>query len=168
MMNEVLEIDNVATEQTMVKMVFDSWYTLVKHIDDVIDAVSDEQLEREIAPGRNKGTYVLGHLIAVNDDMFPLLGFGDKLYPEINEVFKAPPSPAAEMLSTTELKARWKNINAVLKQNFDNLQPEQWFQKHNSVSAEDFSRQPHRNKLNVMISRTCHLAHHFGQLNLLT
>jgi hypothetical protein len=41
---------------------------------------------------------------------------------------------------------------------------EQWLEKHTSVSDEDFAKEPHRNKLSVLISRTNHLANHIGQL----
>ena len=34
------------------------------------------------------------------------------------------------------------------------------------VSDEDFAREPHRNKLNVLISQTNHLSYHPGQLSL--
>ena len=47
------------------------------------------------------------------------------------------------------------------------MQPEDWFQKHSSVSAEDFAKEPHRNKLNIMITRATHLAYHTGQMALL-
>ena len=41
------------------------------------------------------------------------------------------------------------------------------FEKHTAVSEEDFSKEPHRNKLNIVISRTSHLQYHTGQLVLL-
>jgi len=36
--------------------------------------------------------------------------------------------------------------------------------KHTSVSEEDFAKEPHRNRLNVLTTRTTHLASHYGQL----
>jgi len=36
-----------------------------------------------------------------------------------------------------------------------------------AVSDEDFSKEPHRNKLNVIINRTNHMSYHLGQLILL-
>jgi hypothetical protein len=47
------------------------------------------------------------------------------------------------------------------------LSEEQWFQRHNSVSEEDFQKEPHRNKLNVLLGRSTHIAYHLGQLVLL-
>ena len=39
-----------------------------------------------------------------------------------------------------------------------------WHSKHTAVSEEDFKKEPHRNKLNVMLSRVTHKASHLGQM----
>jgi len=54
--------------------------------------------------------------------------------------------------------------NATLSNAFKNLTEDQWFEKHTKVSDEDFAAAPHRNKLNVLMSRTSHLSYHQGQL----
>ena len=46
------------------------------------------------------------------------------------------------------------------------LSPKNWFEKHALVSYEDFVKEPHRNRLNVLLSRTLHLNHHYGQIAL--
>ena len=156
------------SNQTMVKMVLDRWYSQIKKFDTVLDSITDEQLQKEIAPNKNRGIYLLGHLIAVHDDMFPILNFGDKLYPELHEIFvKSPDKSIIEIPSAKELRAFWSKQNEVLTQKFESLQPDEWFQKHNSVSAEDFIKEPHRNKLNIIITRTNHLSYHLGQLILI-
>ncbi len=155
-------------DQTMLKMVFDRWYGSLKNWDALLTAFTDEQLQKEIAPGKNRGIYLLGHLIAVHDDMLVLLDMGDKLYPELHEPFLASPDKAiASIPSAKELRAYWTKQCEVLKQKMGSLQPEEWFEKHTAVSAEDFSKEPHRNKLNIIITRTTHLAYHTGQLVLL-
>jgi hypothetical protein len=60
-----------------------------------------------------------------------------------------------------------KAVNKKLSDHIKATPAEEWFNKHNSVSAEDFDREPHRNKLNVIINRTNHLANHLGQMLLL-
>ena len=45
----------------------------------------------------------------------------------------------------------------ILKQKFDALTTNQWFDKHTAVSQEEFEKEPHRNKLNIIITRTCFL-----------
>jgi hypothetical protein len=156
------------TEQTMVKMVLDRWYALLKNFDEILDTMTDEQLEKEIAPGRNRGIYVLGHLTAVHDDMMPLMDLGNKLYPELNEPFiKSPDKSGVKTPSAKELREAWSKMNATLARKFDSLQAHEWFQKHTSVSAEDFEKEPHRNKLNIVLTRASHLAYHVGQFRLL-
>jgi len=154
--------------ETTLKMIFDRWYALMKNFDTSLNSFTDEQLQKEIAPGKNRGIYLLGHLIAVHDDMLVLLDMGDKLYPELNESFiKSPDKTVSDIPTATALRAYWSKQNEVLKEKFDSLQPDEWFQKHTAVSAEDFAKEPHRNKLNIIITRTSHLAYHHGQFVLL-
>jgi hypothetical protein len=47
------------------------------------------------------------------------------------------------------------------------LTPDEWFQKHTAVTSEDFAKEPHRNRLNIVVTRTSHLSYHLGQLVLL-
>lgn len=156
------------SNQTMLKMVFDRWYGSLKNWDALLTAFTDEQLQKEVAPGKNRGIYLLGHLIAVHDDMLVLLDMGDKLYPELREPFlKSPDKAIASIPSAKELRAYWTRQCEILKQKMESLQPAEWLEKHTAVSAEDFSKEPHRNKLNIIITRTTHLAYHTGQLVLL-
>jgi hypothetical protein len=156
------------SNQTMVKMVLDRWYSLVKNFDTILSSKTDEQLQNEIAPAKNRGIYLLGHLTAVHDDMLPLLDFGHKLFPGLNAPFiTSPDKEAVDIPSAKELRASWNKVNAVLAQKFDSLEPDEWFQRHTSVSPEDFVKEPHRNKLNIIITRTSHLSYHSGQFVLL-
>ncbi len=156
------------TEQTMVKMVIDRWFGAIRNFEGTLNAITDEQLEREIAPGKNRGIYVLGHLIAVHDDMLLLLDFGSKVYPALYEPFlKLPDSKTSEIPTAKELREMWANQNGILTQKINSLQPAEWFQKHTAVTAEDFINEPHRNRLNIIITRTSHLSYHTGQLVLL-
>jgi hypothetical protein len=156
------------TDQTMVKMILDRWYALIKNFDTALNALSDEELQKEIAPGRNRGIYLLGHLIAVHDDMLVLLDMGHKLYPELNEAFIKSPDKAVDTIpSASVLRTYWTKQNETLSEKFERLQPGDWFQKHTAVSEEDFIKEPHRNKLNIIITRTSHLAYHLGQFVLI-
>ena len=153
----------------MVKMVLDAWYSKIKEANDIFDKLTDEQLQNEVAPARNRGIYLLGHLTATHDGMLPLLNFGERFYPQLDEVFIDHPDRDKTLTTlTNELRAYWKNINSTLADHLSKLSPDAWFEKHNAVSKEDFVKQPHRNKLNVIITRTNHLAYHNGQLIFLT
>ncbi len=152
-------------DQIMVKMVLDAWHAKIKEADDIFNKLTDEQLQMEVAPNRNRGIYLLGHLTAVHDGILPLLGFGDRLYPQLDEIYINNPDKAGTRgNSAKELRAWWKNINSTLANHFSQLSPGAWFEKHNAVAEEDFIKQPHRNKLNVIITRITHLASHNGQL----
>ena len=120
---------------------------------------------REIAPGKNRGIYLLGHLTAVHDKMLPVLGLGNQLNSELYRIFVENSDKAVESVpATADLRRLWKEVNNVLSKCFNKITPPEWFQKHNSVSEEDFVKEPHRNKLNLIINRTNHLAMHLGQL----
>jgi hypothetical protein len=104
----------------------------------------------------------------VHDDMLPLLNFGEKLYPSLSEPFiKSPDKAVSELPSAEELRVCWNKVNDVLAEKFTTLKPDEWFQKHNAVSTEDFIKERHRNKLNIIITRTTHLSYHLGQFILL-
>lgn len=152
----------------ILKMVFDRWNASLKNLDTLLSALSDETLQKEIAPGKNRGIYLLGHLIAVHDDMLILLGMGDKLYPELSEPFiKNADKVIAQIPTVAQLRSNWTAQCETLKQKFDALKPDDWFTKHTAVSAEDFAKEPSRNKLNIIITRTSHLQYHLGQMQLL-
>ncbi len=47
----------MTTNETMVKMIFDRWYALIKNCDNLLNSLTDEQLQKEIAPGKT-GEYI--------------------------------------------------------------------------------------------------------------
>lgn len=154
--------------EMIIKLVFDRWYGSIKNFDAILASLSDEQLAKEIVPGKNRGIYLLGHMIAVHDAMLVLLDFGSLQYPELQEPFlKSPDRAIAEIPSAQELRNLWSKQCQDLKQKFDSLSTDNWFEKHTAVSAEEFSNEPHRNKLNIIITRTTHLTYHTGQLVLI-
>ncbi len=148
-----------------IKMSLDAWDHEISKVDKLLNELSDEQLNNEVAPGRNTGVYLLGHLAAVHDALFLLLGVGEKLYPEMTDIFiKSPDKSPHTKPPVNVLRAYWQEVNKKLSDNINQFDDEQWLQKHTSVNEEDFKKEPHRNRLNVLISRTNHLAYHFGQL----
>jgi hypothetical protein len=158
----------MTSETIFIKMVLDAWHTHVKRTDELFNSLSDELLMKEVAPGRNRGVYLLGHLAAVHDRIFPLLELGNPLHAELWDPFvEKPDREANELPATQTLRHYWKEINETLASKMSRLSSEEWFQKHTSISAEDFAKEPHRNKLNIIVNRTNHLANHLGQLLLL-
>ena len=157
------------TQQTYVKMGLDAWNNMVKRTDKVLNDISDEQMLHDTAPGRNSGIYLLGHLTAVNDGMLKILDLGDRQYPELDEVFlRSPDKSGKEMPDAATLRGYWAASKENLNEGFAKMEPADWFGRHMSVNEEDFEKEPHRNKLNVLIGRTIHLSEHYGQLVYLT
>lgn len=154
--------------ETSVKMILDRWNASIKNFETLMTDLNDDALQKQIAPGKNRGIYILGHLIAVHDDMLRLLDMGEKLYPALYEPFlKSPDNAASEFPSVKELRGDLVKQNEVLNQKFASMKITDWFEKHTAVSAEDFATEPHRNKLNIILTRTTHLQYHLGQLVLL-
>ena len=155
-------------KQLFIKMALDAWSIQIDRTSKLFNSLSDDQLKQEVASGRNSGTYLLGHLAAVHDALFPLLGVGEKLYPQLEEVFiKNPDKSGLPKPDTKTLRQCWTEVNKKLDQHFNSFTAEEWFQKHNAVSTSDFEKEPHRNRLNVLLNRTAHLANHLGQLTFL-
>lgn len=149
-------------------MTLTAWNAQNNQLNKLVDALTEEQLAKEIAPGKNTGLYLYGHLVAVSDAMLPVMGFGELLYPALAPVFiESPDKSGHAMPSLAELKEYNAAVNAKLSACFSSTSPEEWLSRHMSVSPEDFAKEPHRNKLNIVINRTGHLAYHLGQMQLL-
>ncbi len=160
-----METPQGSQDSVFVKMVLAAWQTQNARVNELFATLTDEQLSAETAPGRNTGVYLLGHSAAVNDNLFTLLGLGERLHPELDEIFlDSPDKSGKEMPSIAELKKYWMNINSKLTNHFNKMQPADWFKKHTAVAEEDFLKEPHRNKLNVLITRATHQAYHLGQM----
>lgn len=147
------------------KMVISNWDIQISRTNKLIDALSEEELQAQVAPDRNRGLYLIGHLAAVHDGMLPLLELGDNIRPEMEAIYvKESDNPGVSQHTLAELKQYWKDVNALLAKHFASTAREEWYEKHAAVSAEDFLKEPHRNKLNIVINRTNHIAYHLGQL----
>lgn len=149
-------------------MATDAWSNEIKAANKLIEKLSDEQLMHEVAPSRNRGIYLLGHLTAVHDRMLSLLRFQDAVYPELGKPFlDEADKVATDLPSVAQLRQQWKTVNDTLSKHINGLPATEWFTRHANISEADFAKEPHRNRLNVLLSRTSHLAYHRGQLALL-
>ncbi len=162
-------METIVTQlKLLVKMTLMAWDAQNNHLNKLISSLTDEQLAKETVPGKNTGVYLLGHLIAVSDGLLPLLGFGDRLFPDMEEVFlKNPDKSGLAHPPVAELKRRLETVNKKLNHHFQAADVSEWLSRHTAVSPEDFVREPHRNKLNAVITRTGHMAYHIGQMRLL-
>lgn len=157
----------MATNRLFVDSALRNWKSNVDGATKFFSALSKEQLLKEIVPGKNRLIYVWGHLAAFNDGLIPLLDIGKRFHPELDEAFVRNPDRSIEIpFDRDQLDHIWRMTNEVLWAGFAELSPDAWLERHTAVSAEDFEREPHRNRFNVLIGRTAHLAYHFGQVKL--
>jgi hypothetical protein len=149
-------------------MALATWNSTVAKAKSVFDGYTDEQLMQEIAPGKNRGIYLLGHLVAANDSMLTLMGGRERLHPELEQAFlRLPDRSVPDLTDVQTLRAYWDEVHAELGRYFASLSPDDWMTRHTAVSEKDFAKEPHRNKLNVLFSRTNHLSYHLGQVALI-
>jgi hypothetical protein len=155
-------------EEALVASALSAWKSNVERADRLFSALSEEQLQNEVAPGKNRLIYLWGHLTAVHDRMLPLLDIGPRVHPELDSIFiTSPDKTVAQLPSAAEIKGAWDEVNTKLSAGFASFSPAAWLQRHTSVSAEDFAKDPSRNRFAVLLSRTNHIAFHIGQTALI-
>lgn len=155
------------TADLFARTAVNSWTLHLARLDQMLAGFSDADLQQEIAPGKNRIFYLLGHLTAVHDRMLPLLGLGARLHPELDEAFLTNPDRTApDRVTAAELRQAWATVNAALTSAIEALPAADWLQKHAAISAEDFAKEPLRNRLSVLLSRTAHVQFHTGQIRL--
>jgi len=156
-------------ENKAITLVIKSWEVQNKAITDIFNKYEDGYYFNEVAPSRNRAVYLLGHLVAMNDILLPMLGLGDKLFPELESMFIASPDKTVENIpSLATLKENWATLNQTLAVHFNKMEETDWLSRHTKVSVEDFAIDPTRNKLNVLIGRIGHINYHRGQLAFIT
>jgi hypothetical protein len=155
----------MTNEEILGVTVLNSWKLVINRFNKTLSELSDEHLQRQVAPGKNRAFYLLGHLTAMHDRMFPLLGVGDRLHPELDDAYITNADKVlVDPLSAIELRRAWKEVNDKLTAAFERFTLEDWLQKHAAVSGEDFVKDPARNRLAVVMSRANHVSYHSGQV----
>src|SRR2546428_2849700 len=92
-----------------------AWKTHIERADRLFGSLSAEEVQREIAPGRNRLLYLWGHLTAIHDAMVPLLGLGKRLHPEFDAAFVSNPDKShAATPSQEQVREAWNVVNAEL------------------------------------------------------
>lgn len=101
--------DTMIIEKSLIDSALRGWKSNVERADKLFGALSPDQLEQEVAPGRNRLIYLWGHLAAVNDGLLPLLGIGERLHLEFDGMFISNPDKSVQLtVSGQSLKAAWR------------------------------------------------------------
>jgi uncharacterized damage-inducible protein DinB len=157
----------MTTQQLSVQVAINSWRLGVERANKALSNLTDDQLLKEVAPGKNRAIYLWGHLTAAHDAMFPILGLGERLHPELDAIFISRPDKAvARLPHVGELRRYWDEVNGKLLSQFATLSADEWLQRHYAMSEEDYAKDPARNRLAVLLSRTSHMSYHLGQITL--
>ncbi len=143
------------------------WNAYNRIMQKTLNAIPDENFYKPIVPGGNSPSWLIGHLADTDDKLLELFGIRERLFPELSTIYHHERhTNQSGHLSKDELNAKWKAIVAELDTAFKSMSESDWHARHLAVSEEDFKKEPHRNKLNVMLSRVTHKASHLGQIAL--
>lgn len=152
-------------QQIFVKMALQGWNTQVARAEKYFNALSEADFQKTVAPGKNRIIYLYGHLTGYHGLLSETLGLGEAKYPELAPAFlRTPDGEAVDAYSVSQLKQYWGEVHSRLTELFNALPAEDWLKRHNAMTDEDFANDPTRNRLSVLLSRTNHIAYHFGQL----
>ena len=155
------------TQTAIISQLITQWNKDVAAITAIFEKYNDETAYAEVAPGRNSVIYLLGHMIAVHDRIIEALESGERLHANLDKPFLSDADAKSGYPSYTQLLTDWKKLNEKLTAVFAGQTPNDWLSRHHYVSEADFSKEPHRNRLAILISRLTHLSTHLGQLKLL-
>lgn len=145
-----------------------AWKRVVVSVEKQVSSFSDDEVLMEVAPGRNRVYYIVGHLAAIHDRLLPMLGIGDRLHPELDDLFiEHPDRTFADRLNPTQVNRTLVEVNTAVTRGVEVMAPLDWLKKHAAVSEEDFIKDPTRNRIAVLESRTAHAMYHAGQIRLL-
>ena len=168
-MEKDAEIARLSGEmEILIRQTIAAWQLQNRKLNALLNKLSSEELLAPVAPNRNRGIYLLGHLIAFNDMMLPLLGLAERLYPELDDLFVDCSDGCADHYPPVNtLKAYWYEVNETLTANMNELPLQEWFRQPANDQVAGIKRNPLYTKYSVLIGRTTHLSYHIGQLNLL-
>jgi hypothetical protein len=57
----------MTSHELPMKVAINSWRLVVDRADKIFSILTEDQLLREVAPGKNRVIYLWGHLIAIHD-----------------------------------------------------------------------------------------------------
>jgi hypothetical protein len=147
---------------------YELWLCMTAWASGYIGRLSDDDLRMEVAPGRNHGVWVLGHLIESEDELSKFLGKGAMLYPDYEETFgmKSKLLPVEAYGQVAKLREQWNTVVAKNDAMFRNLNDAEWDEPHALVEG-DVKDDFYGTKGRCVYLWNLHQMYHVGQLALL-
>ncbi len=127
-------------------------------------------LSREIAPGKNHGVWLLGHLVVSDDDIGLYLETHERQFPELVELFgNSSKCEAIETYPEPEyLLACWEKVCEQTLQAYDKLKDSDLEQPHGRLNGKSVDEDFFGTKQNVLLHWLNHQLYHVGQISTLS
>src|SRR5262245_66523161 len=112
---EEYESRAMTTEALYTDTALRAWKLIIARLDQMFSSMNDEELLREVAPGRNRVFYLMGHLTTVHDRLLPMLGLGERLHPELDDDFLTHADRVtADRVAPKAVRLAWSQVNGRL------------------------------------------------------
>lgn len=149
-------------------LIYKQYKSMVSWVNMHLNKLTDDDLKLEVAPRKNHGIFILGHLIASDDDLSLYLGKGPLLYPEYDNVFTQGSSlkPFDEYPPASILREHWKNVTDKNKKIYEELSDEELSEPHVMIKG-NIEDDYFKTKEIVSINWLLHQMYHAGQLSVI-
>src|SRR5258705_6418100 len=125
----------MTNEELYLAVALNGWKGNLERADKMFSGLSDQEVLKEIAPGKNRLIYLWGHLTATHDAMLPLFGIGQRLHPEFDVAFISNPDKSQAGIPSVELvRKAWREVNGRLFEGVASLSAAEWLKKTGAVS----------------------------------
>ena len=133
-----------------------------------LDPLSDEDFKRKYCKGKNHGIWLLGHLIAAEDDFATYMGKGDFLFPEYQKIFanKSKVLSLEKYPLAAQLRKEWKSVCERNEKIYQNLQDIELDEAHALLKGK-IEDDWFKTKEGIIVNWIAHQLHHSGHLALL-
>jgi uncharacterized damage-inducible protein DinB len=156
----------MSNDKTMV--LYNQWKTAIGWITRNLESLTDEELQKDIIPGRSNGLWLLGHLILVEDQFSVALGREARLFPELGQFFGIGTKPQlSEKLPTPAiLRKQWQEVVAKSDRALQSIQDSEWGDDHGLGKDTPIGKM-FQTKGDCLSTFVLHQQYHNGQLGLL-
>ena len=88
----------MTSQKLSVQVAINSWRLVAERANKIFSNLTEDDSLKEVAPGKNRLIYLLGHLTAVHDAMFLILGLGERLHPQLDAICVSSPDKTGAQL----------------------------------------------------------------------